>query len=89
MRAVDYAGDYLTRINQYVTQEVLPSRFGERFLQNQKISYVVTVPAIWSDKAKQQTRQAACHRRHRARKTSHLLLNLKLLLSTVRLCAMR
>ena len=59
MKAVDFAGDYLTRINQYVTQEVLPSHFGERFLQNQKVSYIVTVPAIWSDKAKQQTRQAA------------------------------
>jgi hypothetical protein len=59
MRAVDYAGDYLTRIIQHVTQEVLPSQYGERFLQNQKISYVLTVPAIWSDKAKQQTRQAA------------------------------
>jgi molecular chaperone DnaK (HSP70) len=59
MKAVNYAGDYLTRINQYVTKEVLPVRFGERFLQNQQISYVITVPAIWSDKAKKQTRQAA------------------------------
>jgi len=28
-------------------------------LQNQQISYVITVPAIWSDKAKDLTRQAA------------------------------
>jgi hypothetical protein len=59
MKAVDYAGDYLKCINQYVTKEVFPTRFGERFLQNQKLSYVLTVPAIWSDKAKEQTRQAA------------------------------
>jgi hypothetical protein len=58
-KAVDYVGDYLTCINQYVTKEVLPTRFGERFLRNQKLSYVITVPAIWSDKAKEQTRQAA------------------------------
>ena len=38
---------------------MLPNRFGERFLQNQKLSYVLTVPAIWSDKAKELTRQAA------------------------------
>ena len=57
--ALDYAGDYLSRINQYVLREVLPSRFGERFLQNQKLTFVITVPAIWSDKAKDHTRQAA------------------------------
>lgn len=58
--ATDYAKDYLHSINQYVTQEILPNRFGTKFLQNQKLSYVITVPAIWSDKAKEQTRQAAC-----------------------------
>jgi hypothetical protein len=58
-KAVDFAGDYLSRINQYITKEVFPNRYGERFLQNQKLSYIITVPAIWSDKAKQQTREAA------------------------------
>lgn len=57
--AVDFAGDYLTGVVQYVTTEALPNHFGERFLRNQKMSYVITVPAIWSDKAKEQTRQAA------------------------------
>lgn len=59
MKAVDFAGDYLGRINQYITKEIFPMQFGEKFLSNQKLSYVITVPAIWSDKAKQQTRQAA------------------------------
>jgi hypothetical protein len=59
MKAVDYTRDYLARINEYVTNEILPTRFGAKFLQNQALSYVITVPAIWSDKAKQQTRQAA------------------------------
>ena len=59
MKAVDYTRDYLARINEYVTNEILPTRFGAKFLQNQALSYVITVPAIWSEKAKQQTRQAA------------------------------
>src|SRR5579862_3179751 len=59
MRPVDYARDFLQSINNYVTKEILPTRYGARFLQNQTMSYVITVPAIWSDKAKQQTRQAA------------------------------
>ena len=57
--AVDYTADYLTGICQYVTNTILPSRFGANFLKNQQISYVITVPAIWSDKAKNLTRQAA------------------------------
>jgi hypothetical protein len=59
LEAVDFAGDYLTQINQHVTKEVLPRHFGPRFLQNQNLSYVITVPAIWSDKAKEKTKQAA------------------------------
>ena len=57
--AVDYTADYLTCIVEYVLKEVLPSRYGAKFLHNQQISYVITVPAIWSDKAKELTRQAA------------------------------
>ena len=54
-----FSTDYLTRVVHHLTKEVLPSRYGESFLQNQQISYVITVPAIWSDKAKDLTRQAA------------------------------
>ena len=57
--ALDYTGDYLTRVREYVTTQVLPSRYGAKFLQNQQISYIITVPAIWSDKAKDLTRRAA------------------------------
>lgn len=59
MKAVDYASDYLTCIVDHVLHESLPRQFGASFLENQQISYVVTVPAIWSDKAKDLTRQAA------------------------------
>jgi molecular chaperone DnaK (HSP70) len=57
--ALDYTGDYLTRVRDYVITQVLPSKYGAKFLQNQQISYIITVPAIWSDKAKDLTRRAA------------------------------
>jgi molecular chaperone DnaK (HSP70) len=49
----------LTAICNYVKSETLHRHFGEQFLQRQQVSYVITVPAIWSDKAKDRTRQAA------------------------------
>lgn len=58
-QAVDYAADYLTEIRQHIMNEFLPSLYGEVFLRHQPISYVITVPAIWSDKAKYLTGQAA------------------------------
>jgi molecular chaperone DnaK (HSP70) len=57
--AVDFAADYLKAIHQHVVNIVLPSHFGSEFLNNQKFSYVLTVPAIWTDKAKDLTRKAA------------------------------
>jgi molecular chaperone DnaK (HSP70) len=59
MRAVDYAIDYLSRLNHHLLTQVFVNRFGSNFLQNQQLSYVITVPAIWSDKAKELTRKAA------------------------------
>lgn len=59
MKPVDYARDYIQAVNRFVRQDVLPNRYGEKFLQNQRVSYVITVPAIWSDKAKQLTQKAA------------------------------
>jgi molecular chaperone DnaK (HSP70) len=57
--AVDFTADYLTCVWRHVTEKVLPSHFGPLFLQNQQVSYVLTVPAIWSEKANSLTRQAA------------------------------
>jgi molecular chaperone DnaK (HSP70) len=57
--AVDYCADYLTLVGEYVMNKVLPDHFGEEFLRNQQISFAITVPAIWSDKAKDATREAA------------------------------
>ena len=59
MKAVDFAADYLSAICEYIVKVRLPTQFDEKFLQKQQISYVITVPAIWSDKAKELTTTAA------------------------------
>jgi molecular chaperone DnaK (HSP70) len=56
---VDFATDYLECIYKFVQDKFFPSQFGAQFLRNQRISYVVTVPAIWGEKAKDLTREAA------------------------------
>jgi len=57
--AVDVTADYLTHLNRYVESEAFPNEFGKEFLTAQRRQYVITVPAIWSDRAKDLTRQAA------------------------------
>jgi molecular chaperone DnaK (HSP70) len=56
---VDFAADYLKAIREYVLESALTRHLGKEFLHNQPIQYVITVPAIWSDKAKDLTRKAA------------------------------
>lgn len=58
-KPVDFAADYLTCVQNFVQQTFLPRHYGKQFLQNQSMSYILTVPAIWSDGAKALTRQAA------------------------------
>lgn len=55
----DYTTDYLTSVLKFVRDEYFPSKYGNTFLRNQQLSYVITVPAIWKDAAKNLTRQAA------------------------------
>jgi hypothetical protein len=57
--ALDFAADYLTRIHTFILNTYFPEQYGSVFLKDQKISYVITVPAIWKDSAKSLTRQAA------------------------------
>jgi len=58
--ALDFAADYLTCVHKYVMESYFPNKFGALFLsKNQQISYVITVPAIWKDAAKDLTRKAA------------------------------
>jgi molecular chaperone DnaK (HSP70) len=58
-KAIDFTADYLTAVRKYVIGTALPSHYGAAFLNNLQVSYALTVPAIWTDKANDLTRQAA------------------------------
>ena len=55
---MDAVTDYLTKIYEH-TMETLTRRYGESFMSTTKVSFVLTVPAVWSDTAKNATLQAA------------------------------
>jgi molecular chaperone DnaK (HSP70) len=57
--AFHHTENFLREIHQYILTEALPKDFGQAFLSNVSIRYVLTVPAIWSDMAKDLTRKAA------------------------------
>jgi molecular chaperone DnaK (HSP70) len=49
--AVDVTADYLRQLYQYI-QQILSNTYGEKFLSRQTLSYVITVPVLWSDHSK-------------------------------------
>ena len=55
---MDAVSDYLTKIYEH-TMETLTRRYGEAFVNATKVEFVLTVPAVWSDAAKNATLQAA------------------------------
>ena len=57
-KALNFTTDYLSCIYNY-SKERLKSHYGNVRLQNQQTAYVITVPAIWGDEAKELTRRAA------------------------------
>jgi len=56
--AVQAAADYLVNLKQHVLDQI-EYRFGESLFAAAKIEYIVTVPAVWSDAAKDATKKAA------------------------------
>lgn len=58
-KAGDVAGDYLKKIHDHLTDAIIQKCGGSDILDVTPIEYWLTVPAIWSDKAKAATRQAA------------------------------
>lgn len=50
--------DYLSQIYKH-TMETLTRRYGETFMSLTKVQFVLTVPAVWSDSAKDATLKAA------------------------------
>jgi len=57
--AQDFAEDYLKSLVTYIRERFFPSEYGPAFLAGQTISWVITIPAIWKDAAKDLTRKAA------------------------------
>ena len=55
---MDGVSDYLTKIYEH-TMETLTRRYGQSFMSTTKVDFVLTVPAVWSDAAKNATLQAA------------------------------
>ncbi|KAF2463990.1 actin-like ATPase domain-containing protein [Lindgomyces ingoldianus] len=55
--AVDIVGDYLTYVREHVWKD-LESQYGEALLSSMEKEVVVTVPAVWSERAKDQTLKA-------------------------------
>jgi hypothetical protein len=55
---MDAVSDYLTCIYKH-TMDTLTRRYGETFMSMTKVEFVLTVPAVWSDSAKNATLQAA------------------------------
>ena len=56
--AVDVCADYFRALYSYI-QQILNNTYGEKFLSGQTLSYVITVPALWSDRSKALTLRAA------------------------------
>lgn len=57
-KPVDIVTDYLTALRAYTVQ-TLERRLGREVMSKSKVEYVLTVPAVWSDKARQMTMEAA------------------------------
>lgn len=58
-KAVDFTADFLTCLRKYAEQHLQSNANIRAVLGGSKVSYVITVPAIWKDGAKQLTRDAA------------------------------
>lgn len=56
--ATDAAADFLIVMHETIQGELI-KRFGEPFVNQADIAYILTVPAVWSDAAKQATIRAA------------------------------
>nr|POE46967.1 heat shock 70 kda protein 12a [Quercus suber] len=55
---MDAVSDYLTKLYEH-TLETLTRRYGSSFIATTNMEFVLTVPAVWSDAAKNATLQAA------------------------------
>lgn len=56
---IDIVADYLTCVHTCLRDVIFRGQWGDTYMENQRTSYVITVPAIWSEHAKALTKQAA------------------------------
>src|SRR5271167_1991840 len=56
---IDFVSDYLTCVRKYVLSSVLPSRYGQKFLEIGTMFNVLTVPDSWSEMANGRLQEAA------------------------------
>ncbi|KAI5270545.1 actin-like ATPase domain-containing protein [Aureobasidium subglaciale] len=56
--AVEATADFLEKLRAHAL-EALEKRYGKAFMASTKIEYILTVPAVWSDAAKDATLRAA------------------------------
>lgn len=56
--AVEATADFFEKLKSQAL-EALDKRYGKAFMANTKIDYILTVPAVWSDAAKDATLRAA------------------------------
>lgn len=57
-KPVEVAGEYLKKVKEH-TEAILRRRGLQTLLTTMDVQYILTVPAVWSDKAKDNTKQAA------------------------------
>ncbi|EXJ65390.1 hypothetical protein A1O7_01731 [Cladophialophora yegresii CBS 114405] len=60
-KAVQVVGDYLKKVHDHLIDAIIEKCGGSDILDVTPIEYWLTVPAIWSDKAKAATREAALY----------------------------
>jgi len=56
---VDFTMDFFFSLVKHLRKECLPRELAQEFLERQRFTYVITVPAIWSPGARGLTRRAA------------------------------
>jgi hypothetical protein len=67
--AVELVADYLSRVREHTWNE-LEAQYGRNLLASMRKELVVTVPAVWSERAKEQTMRAVSRAQFNAEKLS-------------------
>lgn len=56
--AIDFTIEFLSKLHKYFFEDYLPTQYSPLFLQGHKLGVVMTVPAVWRERAKNLLRQA-------------------------------